>query len=89
MSWYLQQEDDYKARFSLSTYSLMIRCHLSTFIKSGSTVFHLGINTVYTLKYGTTEKFVTVVKHVRGDEDFQFIFQHPPGYRMECTDPDM
>ncbi|XP_065889646.1 uncharacterized protein [Dysidea avara] len=66
----------------------MFNDKLSTFIKSGSTVFHLSEDIEYALKYGTTDEFVIVEKHVKGDQDFQFIFHHPPGYGLElCTDP--
>ena len=75
-------------RYSIFFFYLQFNDKLSTFIKSGSTVFHLSEDIEYALKYGTTDEFVIVEKHVKGDQDFQFIFHHPPGYGLElCTDP--
>jgi len=62
----------------------------SKFIKRDSTVFHLGIDKDYALKYDTTkEEYVIVEKYVDGDTDFVFIFRHPSGIAVECTNPDM
>ena len=69
--------------FSLSLY-LQFNDTKSKFIKRGSTVFHLGIDKDYALKYDTTkEDYVIVEKYVDGDKDFVFIFRHPPGIALE------